>query len=61
VETDGWAHHRTRAASEDDRHRDALDAAAGYRTLRFSHEQLTARQGDIVRALEAVITARPAA
>ena len=37
VETDSWAYHRTRRAFE----RDAILARAGYRTLRFTHRQLT--------------------
>lgn len=38
VETDGYRYHRTRRAFERDRER---DARAGYRTLRFTHRQLT--------------------
>jgi very-short-patch-repair endonuclease len=41
VETDGYRYHRTRRASERDRERDAILARAGYRTLRFTHRQLT--------------------
>jgi very-short-patch-repair endonuclease len=41
VETDGWRHHRTRHAFERDRRRDAVHTRAGYRTLRFTHAQLT--------------------
>jgi hypothetical protein len=37
VETDGYRHHRTRSAFERDRVRDAIHAAAGYRTLRFTY------------------------
>jgi very-short-patch-repair endonuclease len=40
VETDSWTHHRSRAAFENDRARDALHTRAGYRTLRFTHRQL---------------------
>jgi Protein of unknown function (DUF559) len=36
VETDGWDTHRTRAAFEADRARDAALQAAGYRVLRFT-------------------------
>ncbi len=36
VETDSWRWHRGRAAFERDRERDAVLAAAGYRTLRFT-------------------------
>jgi hypothetical protein len=41
VETDGYRYHRTRRAFERDRERDAILARAGYRTLRFTHRQLT--------------------
>ncbi len=41
VETDSWTFHRTRRAFERDRERDAILARAGYRTLRFTHRQLT--------------------
>ena len=41
IETDSWAYHRTRRAFERDRERDAILARAGWRTLRFTHRQLT--------------------
>jgi very-short-patch-repair endonuclease len=41
VEADSWAFHRTRRAFERDRERDAILARADYRTLRFTHRQLT--------------------
>jgi very-short-patch-repair endonuclease len=41
VETDGYRYHRNRRAFERDRERDAILARAGYRTLRFTHRQLT--------------------
>jgi very-short-patch-repair endonuclease len=41
IETDSWSHHRTRRAFEDDRARDQLLIAAGWRTIRFTHRQLT--------------------
>jgi very-short-patch-repair endonuclease len=41
VETDGYRYHRTRRAFERDRERDAILARARYRTLRFTHRQLT--------------------
>jgi very-short-patch-repair endonuclease len=41
VETDGWSWHRSRHAFERDRHRDAVHARAGWRTLRFTDRQLT--------------------
>jgi very-short-patch-repair endonuclease len=40
VETDGWETHRTRAAFERDRRRDAALIADGWRVVRFTwHEQ----------------------
>jgi very-short-patch-repair endonuclease/predicted transcriptional regulator of viral defense system len=41
IEADSWAYHRTRRAFERDRERDAILARAGYRTLRFTHRQMT--------------------
>jgi hypothetical protein len=39
VELDGWETHRTRAAFEQDRRRDAALTAAGWRVVRFTwHE-----------------------
>ena len=54
VETDSWTYHRTRRAFERDRERDAILARAGYRTLRFTHRQLTrepAMVADTIRSL----------
>jgi very-short-patch-repair endonuclease/predicted transcriptional regulator of viral defense system len=59
VETDSWRHHKSRNAFENDRRRDATHAAAGYRTLRFTHRQITDAPATVIRALEAAIT-RPA-
>jgi very-short-patch-repair endonuclease len=36
VETDGWESHRTRAAFESDRAKDAALTASGYRVVRFT-------------------------
>jgi putative AbiEi antitoxin of type IV toxin-antitoxin system/uncharacterized protein DUF559 len=52
VETDGWETHRTRAAFEQDRRRDAALAAAGWRVVRFTwHEP----RATIQRRLEALL------
>ena len=54
IETDSWTYHRTRRAFERDRERDAILARAGYRTLRFTHRQLTrepAMVADTIRSL----------
>ena len=40
IETDSWTFHRTRAAFERDRERDAILARAGFRVLRFTHRQV---------------------
>jgi very-short-patch-repair endonuclease len=59
VETDGWRHHRSRASFEGDRRRDAVHAAAGYRTLRFTHRQLANEAATVIAALATALT-RPA-
>jgi very-short-patch-repair endonuclease len=41
VETDSWRYHKTRRAFENDRARDVITTAAGYRTLRFTDRRLT--------------------
>jgi very-short-patch-repair endonuclease len=53
VEADSWHFHRTRGAFERDRERDALLARAGYRTLRFTHRQMTRRPSEVVAAIGA--------
>jgi len=55
VETDGWRHHRSRHAFERDRHRDATLARAGYRTLRFTHRQLTSEPRTVAATLAAAL------
>ncbi len=40
METDGWTYHRTRAALERNRERDATLRGAGYATLRFTDRRL---------------------
>jgi very-short-patch-repair endonuclease len=52
VETDGYRYHRTRDQFERDRQRDALLAQAGYRTLRFTHRQVTSEPATVMHALE---------
>jgi very-short-patch-repair endonuclease/predicted transcriptional regulator of viral defense system len=56
VETDSWRHHKSREAFENDRRRDAIHAAAGYRTLRFTHRQITHDPTTVERALSAALT-----
>ncbi|MEA2384566.1 MAG: hypothetical protein QOH72_4537 [Solirubrobacteraceae bacterium] len=52
VETDSWRHHRSREAFEHDRRRDTIHAAAGYRTLRFTHRQITHDRTTVTPARE---------
>jgi hypothetical protein len=55
VETDSWRHHRSREAFEKDRHRDAVHTRAGYRTLRFTHRQLTTDPTTVAATLRAAL------
>ncbi|MDM4764221.1 DUF559 domain-containing protein [Galbitalea sp. SE-J8] len=49
IELDGWDFHREREQFENDRRRDAVLAARGYRVLRFTYRMLV-RQWPLVRA-----------
>ncbi|MFL5817513.1 MAG: endonuclease domain-containing protein [Conexibacter sp.] len=51
VELDGWASHHTRHAFERDRERDAALTAAGWRVVRFTYRQVTARPDDVTQTL----------
>ena len=54
VETDGWETHRTRAAFEADRARDARLKLGGYEVVRFTHRPVReepARAAAVLRAL----------
>jgi very-short-patch-repair endonuclease len=53
VEADSWRFHRTRRAFERDRRRDAILARAGYRTLRFTHRQMTQRPSEVAATIGA--------
>jgi putative AbiEi antitoxin of type IV toxin-antitoxin system/uncharacterized protein DUF559 len=57
VELDSREFHLTPQAFERDRHRDAHLQALGYRTLRFTHRQLTRESGTVTRHLSAVLEA----
>jgi very-short-patch-repair endonuclease len=61
VEVDSWRYHKTRRAFEEDRARDVLTTAAGYRTLRFTDRQLTRRPEQVAKAIHAVLADRRAA
>jgi very-short-patch-repair endonuclease len=55
VETDSWQHHRSRASFEQDRCRDAIHAAAGWRTLRFTYRQIENEPAVVEAALRAAL------
>jgi very-short-patch-repair endonuclease len=59
VEADSWRYHRTREAFERDRHRDATLARAGYRTVRFTDQQLTNAPGLVAQTLDALLRREP--
>jgi very-short-patch-repair endonuclease len=59
VETDSWRYHKTRRAFENDRARDALTTAAGYRTLRVTDRRLTNDPAAVAAAIAATL-AHPA-
>lgn len=54
VETDGLTYHRTAAQQSADLRRDHENAAAGLRTLRFSHAQIRFEPEHVERTLAAV-------
>ena len=60
VETDSWRWHHGRAAFEREHERDAVLAAAGYRTLRFTDRQIARAPETVVRALSAALRLRAA-
>ena len=55
VEIDGAEFHTTREAFEEDRRRDAALRTAGYRVLRFSYAQVSARWNEVEGAVAAAI------
>ena len=58
VETDGFAYHRTRAAFERDRARDAYLQARGYTVLRVTHRQLRDSRQALVGSLRRLLERR---
>jgi very-short-patch-repair endonuclease len=56
VELDGYEHHRTRAAFERDRQRDAMLRAEGWTVLRFTWRQVVDHPETVVAALRATLT-----
>jgi very-short-patch-repair endonuclease/predicted transcriptional regulator of viral defense system len=55
VETDSWRHHRSRDSFERDRRRDAIHAAAGWRTLRFTWRQIEHEPQTVAAAVAAAL------
>ena len=55
VELDGHAFHRTRAAFERDRVRDASLQVAGYRVLRITHRRLEAEPAAVIAEARALL------
>ncbi len=55
VELDGHAYHRTRAAFERDRERDAALQVAGYRVVRFTHRHLNHDPAKAIRTLRSLL------
>lgn len=51
VEADSYSWHRSPSSLNDDRERDVELTLAGYRTLRFTWEQVTRRRSYVVRAI----------
>jgi Protein of unknown function (DUF559) len=61
VETDSWRWHRSRKQFETDRRRDAAHAAAGWRTLRFTHDRITHHPREVAETVRAVLSQTQAA
>jgi very-short-patch-repair endonuclease len=61
VELDGHEFHRTRAAFERDRARDAALQVAGYRVLRITYRRLQREPEAVVGQLRALLASKPAA
>jgi very-short-patch-repair endonuclease len=60
VEVDGYAYHRTRAAFERDRRRDADLQGAGYRVLRVTWRQLAREREAVVAQVARALRPGPA-
>jgi Protein of unknown function (DUF559)/Transcriptional regulator, AbiEi antitoxin len=51
VETDGWETHRTKAAFQSDRRKDAALTSAGFRVMRFTYEDVVYEPDTVVARL----------
>jgi very-short-patch-repair endonuclease len=58
VETDGYEHHRDRAAFEADRARDAKLSLMGYTVIRITWRQITGDPGGVAATLRALLADR---
>lgn len=56
VELDSHGYHGTRAAFENDRVRDAILQAAGYRVIRITHRRMEAAPAGVVQLLRALLS-----
>jgi very-short-patch-repair endonuclease len=56
VETDGYAFHRSRAAFERDRRRDAELILAGYRVIRITHARLSTDAAGVAATIRALLS-----
>ena len=54
VELDSHGYHGTRAAFENDRVRDGILQAAGYRVIRITHRRMEDAPAEVVRLLRAL-------
>jgi very-short-patch-repair endonuclease len=57
VETDGWETHGTRAAFEEDRRRDQVHQAAGWRVVRFTWRQVVDEPDYVGRYTSSIVNA----
>ena len=55
VETDGWETHRSRAAFEADRRKDAALTAGGYRVVRFTRREVSEHSRRVVARLRSLL------
>jgi very-short-patch-repair endonuclease len=56
VEVDGWETHGTREAFQDDRERDALMVAMGWRVLRFTWDDVVNRPSYVLSVIRRTLS-----